>query len=130
LSLKAFVVEDQAAVRDSLMAALSEIVGIATTGWAGSEAEAVAWLRDPGHHWDIVIIDLVLAPGAGSGLGVLEALRQRAVTQKAVMLTATADPQVRQRCEELGADGVFDKAMETEALLDYCVKLARAAGGH
>jgi len=28
------------------------------------------------------------------------------------------------------ADGVFDKAMETEAMLDYCVKLARAAGGH
>jgi hypothetical protein len=47
-----------------------------------------------------------------------------------VVLTGTADPQVRKHCQEMGADGVFDKAMETEALLDYCAALARAAGGH
>jgi hypothetical protein len=46
------------------------------------------------------------------------------------VLTGTANPEVRRRCEAIGADGVFDKAMETEAMLDWCVKLARAAGGH
>jgi CheY-like chemotaxis protein len=90
----------------------------------------VAWLREPANTWDVAIVDLVLEPGGGSGFGVLQALRGRPVTKKAVVLTGTANPQVRQRCEEMGADGVFDKAMETEALLDYCVALARAAGGH
>jgi DNA-binding NarL/FixJ family response regulator len=130
LALKAFVVEDQPAIRESLSDALAEIAGIQTTGWATTESAATAWLRDPAHHWDIAIVDLVLEPGGGSGFGVLLALRGRPNTQKMVVLTATADPQVRRHCHEMGADGVFDKAMETDALLDYCAALARAAGGH
>jgi DNA-binding NarL/FixJ family response regulator len=130
LALKAYVVEDQPAIRESLLEALAEIGGIEGAGWASTEKAAVAWLADPAHHWDIAIVDLILEPNGGSGFGVVQALRQRAVTQKVVVLTGSANAQVRQRCEDLGADGVFDKAMETEAMLDYCVALARAAGGH
>lgn len=130
LALKAFVVEDQDPIRESLVEALSELAGIEATGWATNEKAATAWLRNPVNQWDIAIVDLVLEPGGGSGFGVLQALRNRASTQKMVVLTGTANPQVRRHCEEMGADGVFDKAMETEAMLDYCVALARAAGGH
>ena len=130
MALKAFLVEDQVSVRDSLVEALRELGRIELAGWAATEKEAVAWLRDPAHHWDIAIVDLVLEPGGGSGFGVLLALRNRASTQKMVVLTGSADPQVRRHCQDMGADGVFDKAMETEAMLDYCVALARAAGGH
>lgn len=130
MALKAFLVEDQPAVRDSLLEALSEIAGIAPAGWAATEKQAVAWLRDAANDWDIAIVDLVLEPGGGSGFGVLQALRDRDPLRKIVVLTGTANPQVRRHCEAMGADGVFDKAMETEAMLDYCVKLARAAGGH
>lgn len=126
----AFVVEDQAPIRDSLIEALAEIGGIAAAGWAVDEKSAVAWLRDPANQWDIAIVDLVLEPGGGSGFGVLQALRDRPAMKRAVVLTGSASPEVRRRCEALGADGVFDKAMETEAMLDYCVALARAAGGH
>ena len=130
MALKAFLVEDQPSIRDSLSEALSELGSIETTGWAATEKAATAWLRDPHNHWDIAIVDLVLEPGGGSGFGVLQALRSRGSTQKMVVLSGTANPQVRRHCEEMGADGVFDKAMETEAMLDYCVALARAAGGH
>jgi len=130
LALQAFLVEDQPGIRDSLIEALAEIAGIEPAGWAANEKAAVAWLRDPAHHWDIAIVDLILEPGGGNGFGVLQAFRGRPPTQKMVVLTATANREVRRRCEEMGADGVFDKAMETEAMLDYCVKLARAAGGH
>ena len=130
MALKAFIVEDQPSVRDSLVEALSELGHIECAGWAPTEKEAVAWLRDPAHHWDIAIVDLVLEPGGGSGFGVLQALRDRPATRKMVVLSGTANPQVRRHCEEMGADGVFDKAMETEAMLDYCVALARASGGH
>jgi DNA-binding NarL/FixJ family response regulator len=129
LALKAFLVEDQPAIRDSLVEALSELAGFEIAGWAADEKSALAWLRDPAHQWDVAIIDLVLY-GGGSGYGVLQALRGRPATQQMIVLTGTASPQVRRRCEEMGADGVFDKAMETEAMLDYCAALSRAAGGH
>ncbi|HEX7887829.1 MAG TPA: response regulator [Ramlibacter sp.] len=129
MALKAFIVEDQPAVRDSLVEAIEELAGIETAGWAADQKSALAWLRDPANAWDIAIIDLVLEAG-GSGFAVLQAMRGRPATQKMVVLTGSANPQVRRHCEEMGADGVFDKAMETEAMLDYCVALARAAGGH
>jgi DNA-binding NarL/FixJ family response regulator len=130
VALKAFVLDDQAQVRDALCDALSELGGIETAGSAADQASAIAWLRDPAHHWDIAVIDLVLEPGGGNGLAVLQALRERESTQKMVVLTGSASEEVRRRCIAEGADGVFDKAMETEAMLDYCVALARAAGGH
>ena len=130
MALKAFLVEDHASIRDGLFEALSEIAGIDCAGWAADEKAALAWLRNPANHWDIAIIDLVLQHGGGSGYGVLQALRDRPASRQMVVLTGAANPQVRRRCEELGADGVFDKAMETDAMLDYCAALSRAAGGH
>jgi DNA-binding NarL/FixJ family response regulator len=129
VALKVFVVEDQPQARDSLLEALDELAGIEHAGWAADEKSAVAWLQDAAHEWDIAIVDLVLVNG-GTGFGVLQALRDRPGTRKVVVLSGTTNPEVRRRCEAIGADGVFDKAMETEAMLDYFVALARAAGGH
>jgi len=126
LTLKAFIVEDNMSIRESLGEALWELAGIATVGYAGSEKAAVAWLANPDNDWDLAIIDLILEPG-GSGLGVLLACRQRQPHQKVVVLTATANPAVRRQCEALGGDGVFDKSMETDALIEYCASLPGAA---
>lgn len=130
MALQAYVVEDNPGIRESLLEALAELAGIEAAGFSDSEKEAVAWLRNPANHWDIAIVDLSLEPGFGSGFGVLQALRDRDPLRKMVVLTGTASAEVRRRCEAVGADGVFDKAMETEAMLDFCVALARAAGGH
>ena len=126
MTLKAFVVEDNVSIRESLIEALRELAGIDTTGIAGSEKAAVAWLANAANQWDIAIVDLLLEPG-GSGLGVLRACRDRKPGRKVVVLTATANPEVRRHCEELGCDGVFDKSMEIDALMDYCLELARSA---
>jgi CheY-like chemotaxis protein len=126
LALKAFVVEDNVSIRDSLIEALSELTGIVTSGVAGSEKAAVAWLTDPSNEWDLAIIDLILEPG-GSGLGVLHACRDREPGRKMVVLTGTANPEVRRQCEALGSDRVFDKSIETDALMDWCLALAQAA---
>ncbi|HSV36310.1 MAG TPA: response regulator [Ramlibacter sp.] len=125
MSLKAFVVEDNVAIRESLIEALFELADIETAGVAGDEKAAAAWLTNEANAWDIAIVDLNLETG-GSGFGVLQACRDRLPGQKMVVLTGTANPNVRQHCEKLGSDGVFDKAMETDALLDFCVALARA----
>jgi DNA-binding NarL/FixJ family response regulator len=126
LTLKAFVVEDSVAIRESLIEALRELTGIVTVGVAGSQKAAVAWLSDAANEWDVAIVDLILEPG-GSGFGVLNACRNRKPGQKMVVLTGTANPDVRKQCEALGSDGVFDKSMETDALIDYCLALAQAA---
>ncbi|HSI55688.1 MAG: response regulator [Ramlibacter sp.] len=124
MALKAFVVEDNVSIRESLIEALTELSGIETAGVAGSEKAAIAWLSDPANEWDIAIVDLILEPG-GSGFGVLNALRDRKPGRKMVVLTGTANPDVRKQCEALGCDGVFDKSIETDALLDYCANLSR-----
>jgi DNA-binding NarL/FixJ family response regulator len=126
LALKAFVVEDNVSIRDSLIEALAELTGIVTIGVAGTEKAAVAWMEDPANEWDLAIVDLILEPG-GSGLGVLHACRDRKPGRKVVVLTGTANPEVRRQCEALGSDRVFDKSMETDALLDWCLALAQAA---
>jgi DNA-binding NarL/FixJ family response regulator len=124
LSLKAFVVEDNAAIRKSLVEALAELAGVETTGEAASEKQALAWLADERNEWDIAIVDLTLEPG-GSGFGVLRACRERQPGRKVVVLTGTANPDVRRYCESLGCDGVFDKSMETDALMSYCAAVAQ-----
>jgi DNA-binding NarL/FixJ family response regulator len=126
LTLRAFIVEDNASIRDSLIEALAELAGLDTCGTASNEKAAIAWLLNPSHEWDIAIVDLVLEPGGGSGFGVLRALRERKPQQKMVVLTGTASAEVRRQCDALGGDAVFDKSMETEALLDYCLGLSRA----
>jgi DNA-binding NarL/FixJ family response regulator len=123
LPCTAFIVEDHVAIRESLAEALAELAGIRTVGQAGSVREALAWLADPARPWDIAIVDLLLPDG--SGLQVLRALQGRAAGRRVVVLTATATELVRTSCERLGADAVFDKAMDTEALLAWCAAAAR-----
>lgn len=126
MPLYAYIVEDNQAICESLTEALAELAGIERRGFTGRAAEAVAWLTDRAHEWDLAIVDLMLDDG-GSGLDVLRALQGREGRGKVVVLTATASPHVRQQCLAIGCDGVFDKAMETEALLDWCVALAQGA---
>ena len=126
MALKAFVVEDNVSIRESLIEALAELADIQTGGVAGSERAAIAWLTNPDNEWDIAIVDLILEPG-GSGFGVLRALQGRKPGRKMVVLTGTANPEVRRLCETLGSDGVFDKSIETDALMDYCLGLSQAA---
>jgi DNA-binding NarL/FixJ family response regulator len=126
MALRAFVVEDKVSIRESLIDALAELAGIETLGVAASEKAAVVWLADEANLWDIAIVDLILEPG-GSGFGVLNACRGRKPGQKVVVLTGTANAHVRRQCEALGCDRVFDKSIETDALVSYCQQLAEAA---
>lgn len=126
MTLKAYVVEDNPSIRESLTEALAELAGIPTAGFSGNEQSAIAWLIDGANVWDIAIVDLNLERG-GSGFGVLSACRARKLGRRVVVLTGTANPDVRRKCLAMGCDGVFDKAIETEALLDYCRQLTQPA---
>jgi DNA-binding NarL/FixJ family response regulator len=119
MSFRAYIVEDSSTIRDNLIATLVELARFEPVGSTASEHEAKRWLA--GHDWDLAIIDLFLREG--SGMNVLEACRGRQPRQKIVVLSNHSSRDVRWRCQQLGADAVFDKSTELEALVDYCAKL-------
>jgi DNA-binding NarL/FixJ family response regulator len=116
--MRIFLVEDNPRVRAHLQEALAAIPGVVIVNVATTATEAQQWLADNAQAWDLVVIDLFLA--SGHGFQVLNGCRQRAAQQRAVVLSNyTRDP-VREHARQAGADAVFDKSFETEALLDYC----------
>lgn len=119
MELKTYIVEDNATIRENLIGTLEELACIKALGWAETESEAKRWLADNDGRWDLTIVDLFLKQG--SGLGVLEACRGRPSSQRVVVLSNYATTDMRKRCTQLGADAVFDKSNEIDALVEYCI---------
>ena len=126
-SLKAFIVEDSAVIRDNLVAALEEMVPLTVVGTAEDEAGALQWLADPGHACDIAIVDIFLR--RGTGLNVLRALQRNGHATERVVLTNYATDEIRRHALALGASRVFDKSGEIDALVEHCMALADAHNG-
>jgi len=118
-----FVVDDSAAMRQRLTAALEEVPGVHVVGWADGADEATATIRRLRPH--LVVLDLKLAQG--SGLFVLEAIRRLDPPPTVIVLTNYPHEQYRTRCAELGADFFFDKAAGLDSLLEACRSAAGAA---
>lgn len=119
MELRTYIVEDNATIRENLIGALEELANIKALGWAETEGDATNWLTGHGSAWDLAIVDLFLKQG--SGLGVLEACRGRERGQRVVVLSNYATADMRKRCMQLGADAVFDKSNEIDALVEYCI---------
>lgn len=120
MALKAYIVEDSPTIRDNLIETLHELAEVEAVGLADTEQEAKTWLVQHAGDWDVAVVDLFLREG--NGLGVVEACRGRRRGQKVIVLSNHATSDMRRRCAQLGADAVFDKSTEIDALLDYCVK--------
>jgi DNA-binding NarL/FixJ family response regulator len=119
--LRAYVVEDNATIRENLAGTLEELTCVKVAGGSAGEDEAGRWLADPDHAWDIVIIDLFLKNG--SGIGLLQRIQRRVPQQRVVVFSNYVNASVRKRCAQLGVDAVFDKSTEIDALVDYCARL-------
>jgi two-component system, OmpR family, response regulator len=120
MTFRAYIVEDSPTIRDNLIETLQELALVEPVGTAETELEGKQWLAQNEKYWDLAIVDLFLKEG--SGLNILEACRVRRPGQKMVVLSNHATNDVRWRCAQLGADAVFDKSTEIDALVDYCVK--------
>lgn len=123
VTLKTYIVEDNATIRDNLIDALQELADVEAVGCAETELEGRQWLSRNGCSWDLAIIDLFLRQG--TGLGVLRECVERQAHQKVVVLSNYATADIRLRCGELGVDAVFDKSNEIDALVAYCLQQCR-----
>lgn len=117
MKYRAFIVEDSATIRSNLIETLRELALVEPVGSADTEHEGKRWLAQ-NELWDLAIVDLFLRQG--SGLNVVEAARKRRPGQRVIVLSNHASSDVRWRCQQLGADAVFDKSTELEALVAYC----------
>ena len=116
--LKTYIVEDSRVIRHNLIAALEELAPVQVVGTADDQDTAIAWLADPKHECDLVIIDLFLK--GGSGLGVLVAAHAMPRVLSLVVLSNYATPDMRRKCIGMGAKRVFDKSQEIDDLVAFC----------
>jgi ActR/RegA family two-component response regulator len=120
VSLSTFLVEDNPRIRDTLIAAMQEVVEANFVGFAVAEHEAIAWLETHSDEWQLAVVDLFLAEG--NGLRVVDWCKQRRRDQRVVVLTNYATAATKRSAIKLGADAVFDKSTELDAFFDFCVQ--------
>jgi len=118
--LQAYVVEDNATIRENLIGTLEELTCVHVAGATATEEEALSWLVQNAQQWDIVIVDLFLKQG--SGMRIAQQVKRTRPAQKIVVFSNYINANVRKRCAQLGVDAVFDKSTEIDALVDYCVQ--------
>jgi two-component system, OmpR family, response regulator len=116
--LQAYVVEDNATIRENLIGTLEELTCVRVAAATGTEEEALAWLGQNAKLWDIVIVDLFLKQG--SGMRIAPRVTRARPGQKIVVFSNYINANVRKRCAQIGVDAVFDKSTEIDALVDYC----------
>ena len=120
MSLISYLAEDNEAIARNLIETLQEICEVKVVAVGATQTEASQWLALHDTEWDLAIVDLFLKEG--SGLGVLAGCRNRRFSQKVVVLTNYATAEIRKRATELGANAVFDKSSELDALFAYCAE--------
>ena len=125
--ISTFLVEDQTPLSQTLVEAMEEIAPVKFVGVADSENMAAQWLQAHTGDWDLAIVNLFLAQG--SCFGVLKTCQLRRAQQKVVVLTDYCQPNLLQRCRELGADEIFDKSREVDRLVEFCKAHAQTLAG-
>lgn len=118
--LRAYVVEDNATIRENLIGALEELTCVRVVGTSATEDEGLLWLEQNAQDWDMVIVDLFLQ--RGSGIRLVQRVHRGNLNQKIVVFSNYVNASVRKRCAQLGVDAVFDKSTEIDFLVDYCAR--------
>jgi DNA-binding NarL/FixJ family response regulator len=118
-SIRVFIADDSQIVQVRLVALLGELAGVEVIGQAGTVPVAIAGIRrlQP----DVVLLDIHM-PG-GSGIDVLQSIKQGPLAPVVIMLTNYPYPAYRERCMRLGADFFFDKSTEFDLVPNVLASL-------
>jgi DNA-binding NarL/FixJ family response regulator len=119
--IKVFIADDSLIVREHLVTMLEELAGIKVVGQAENVAEAISAIRilQP----DVVILDIRM-PG-GSGIDVLQTIKQDEVAPMVIILTNYPYPGYRQKCLQAGADFFLDKSTEFDQIPELFERFKR-----
>lgn len=120
MAIKTILVEDSERIRTSLIPAMRDLADLEVVAVAETQSDA---FRAAEQHadWQLMVIDMFLREG--SGVGVLRDCMNRRPDQVALVLTNYPTNEIRRRCADLGADGVFDKSLELDAFFERCLAI-------
>ncbi len=110
--MKVFLVEDDERIRELLTSLVQRETGLAVAGWEDNAPQAIETIL--GTHPDVVLLDLMLKDS--SGIDVLKAVRDAMPSMAIFVVSNLVTPGVRASCMSKGADVVFDKSLELDAL--------------
>lgn len=119
MSLNVFIADDSQILRTHLRTMLTEIPGVVIVGEAENTSEAIERILN--EKPDVAILDIRM-PGEG-GIFVLKMIKKSLKETIVIIFTDYPYPQYRTKCMEEGADYFFDKATESEELIDLIKKL-------
>ena len=128
-SMKIFLVDDSAVIRQRLTRLIAEIKEVTVIGESANAQEAIVAILK--QKPDVVLLDIHLLDD-GSGIQVLQTIKQSKPAPKVIMLTNYPYPQYRQKCLEAGADFFFVKSTEFDQVvpaLRNMIQQASDAGG-
>lgn len=125
-SMKIFVLEDSAAVRERLIEMIREIEDIEVVGEADRFETAVAGITNT--RPDVAILDIRLADGAGSGIDVLNEVRKTLPAIRAIVLSNYATPQHLKASADAGAEYFLDKSQDFERITEILERMKGATG--
>lgn len=120
-----FVVEDDAALRASVIACLSQERDIVVAGQANCLAAALEAVGAGGHLADVMLVDLGLPDG--SGLDLIRTIRTRDESTKVLVFTVLGDRKTINDALAVGADGFILKDTDP-AELARAIRAARDGG--
>ncbi len=122
--IKVFIADDSLIVREHLVTMLDELAGIEIVGQAENVAEAISGIQilQP----DVLILDIRM-PG-GTGIDVLQTIKQGEVAPMVIILTNYPYPGYRQKCLQAGADFFLDKSTEFDQIPELFERFKRGAG--
>lgn len=123
-SLRIFLVDDSVVIRDRLKRLLADMKEVTVIGESGNAQEATDAIikQKP----DVVLLDIHLLDG--SGIDVLQRLKQGKPAPAVIVLTNYPYPQYRQKCLEAGADFFFVKSSEFDQVVPALEQLIRQKG--
>ena len=107
-----FIADDSLVVREHLVTMLDELAGIVIVGQAETVAEAISAIGKL--RPDVVILDIHMPDG--SGIDVLQTIKQDEPAPVVIVLTNYPYPAYRQKCLQAGADFFLDKSTEFDQI--------------
>jgi len=119
--MKVFLVEDSAVIRDRLKRLLEEIPQVQITGETGDAQEAITAILE--QRPEVVLLDIHLLNG--SGIDVLQRVKQEQAALAVIVLTDYPYPEYRQLCLDAGADFFLIKSTEFEQVVPALQELTR-----
>ena len=126
--MRVFIVDDSVLIQDRLKSLVTAVENVEVVGQGYNVSDGIRRIEEL--RPDAVILDIRM-PG-GSGLDVLDALKNGEHKPVFIILTNYPYPQYRKKAHEKGAKYFFDKSLEfekvTDALEDILLSLSDRTG--